>query len=350
MGKMLNVGIIGAGWIANHHVTGYLKNSRANIVAVADPNEDAARKLVQEHGLDCKYYGDYAQLLGDSMVDAVSICAPNKYHSEITVAAANAGKNILAEKPFVSSAEEAKNSLRAIKENGVKCAVGYHRRFNPLYKEMKRLINNGDLGRIFFAQSDYIHNFSDMPIISWALKREFNPSVFHAGGGHCVDMIRYLVNDEILEVCAFVDNSTCPECETEAQTVALFKFKNGQIGKVTAICPNVIVPFTFNVEVFGSKGTFQNNKLILESFPDFRNQKRSEAYVSYPEWMSDNTPGITEPWDVEVMEFVDWILDDREETELCTAKDAVRVAEACWAAVISSAEKRIVKLPLVEID
>ena len=346
MGKKLNVGIIGTGWIANQHINGYLKCDDANVAAVADINESAARDFMRKHSLDCVYYGDYKQLLANREIDAVSICVPNKFHSELTVAAAMAGKHMLAEKPFVSTPEEAKNSLRAIKENKVKCAVGYHRRFNPLYKEMKRLIGNGDLGRIFFAQSDYIHNFSDLPIISWALKKEFNPSVFHAGGGHCVDMIRYLVNDEIVEVCAFVDNSTCPECETEAQTLALFKFKNGQIGKVAAICPNVITPFTFNVEVFGTKGTFKNNKLILDSFPDFRSQKQSEAYASYPEWMPDNTPGITEPWDVEVMEFVRWVLNDHEKTELCTAEDAVKVAEACWAAVISNAEKRIVRLPL----
>ncbi|HHT64690.1 MAG TPA: Gfo/Idh/MocA family oxidoreductase [Clostridiales bacterium] len=348
MKKVLKVGIIGTGWISNQHINGYLQCDHVEIAAVADINENAAREVMRKYNLDCKYYSDYKKLLANSEIDAISICVPNAFHSEVTIAAAMAGKHIMAEKPFVSSIEEAKKSLKAIKENGVKCAVGYHRRFNPLYREMKRLINKGDLGRVFFAQSDYIHNFSDLPIISWALKKEFNPSVFHAGGGHCVDMIRYLVNDEIAEVCAFVDNSTCPECETEAQTIAIFRFQNGQLGKVTSICPNVITPFTFNVEVYGTKGTFKNNKLILDSFPDFRSKKQSEAYAVYPEWMPDNTPGITEPWDIEIKEFVNWVLNDDEKTDLCTAQDAVRAAEACWAAVISNAEKRIVKLPLID--
>ena len=350
MDKVLKVGIIGTGWISNQHVTGYIKSGKAEIIAVSDIKEDAANSIIQKYGLSCKYYKDYKELLANEEIEAVSICAPNRYHSEITVAAANAGKHIMAEKPFVSSPEEAIRSYKAIRDNGIKCAVGYHRRFNPLYQEMKRLRDKGDLGRLFFAQSDYIHNFSDMPIISWALKKEFNPSVFHAGGGHCVDIIRYLMNDEITECAAFVDNSTCPECETEAQTLAIYRFKNGQIGKVMAICPNVITPFTFNLELYGTKGTFKNNQLILDHFPDFRSQKAQNAYATYPDWMPDNTPGVTEPWDIEIMEFVDWVLSGKEETELCSAKDAIRVAEACWAAVISNKENRIVKLPMIDLD
>ena len=343
----LKVGIIGTGWISHNHMNGYIRSGKAEIVAVSDINEKAAKEFISKYGLNVKYYSNYIDLLADSNIQAVSICAPNKFHSEITVAAANAGKDVLCEKPFVSSIEEAKNSYEAIKKNNVKCAVGYHRRFNPLYQEMKKLKDEGKLGRVFFAQSDYIHNFSNMPIITWILKKEFNTSVFHSGGGHCVDIIRYMVNDEITECCAFVDNSTCPECETEAETLAIYRFKNGQIGKVMAVCPSVITPFTFNLEVYGTKGTFKNNKLMLDNSPDFRNSKN---YINYPDWMPDNNPGVTEPWDVEVCEFVDWVLGDSDGKDLCKAKDAIRVAEACWAAVISSAEHRVVQLPLVELD
>ena len=67
-------------------------------------------------------------------------------------------------------------------------------------------------------------------------------------------------------------------------------------------------------------------------------------------WMPTNTPGITEPWDLEVSEFVDWALGLSDGKVLSRPDDAIRVAEACWAAVITSAEKRVVKLPMVELD
>jgi predicted dehydrogenase len=351
MGEKLKVGIIGTGWIAGHHMNGYRRSGKAEVVAVADVNEQTAREFMRRNNLECKYYPDYRDLLKDSDVQAVSICAPNKYHSEITVAAANAGKHMLAEKPFVTNAAEARASYQAIQHSGVKCAVGYHRRFNPLCKEIVAMRDEGKLGKLYFAQSDYIHNLPDeLPIWDWIGKKEFNPSLYHAGGGHCVDTIRYLMNDEIVECTAFVSNFNYPTCETEAETVALYRFKSGQIGKVMSLVLKPVASFTFNIEVYGTKGTMRNNRLMLDTIPNFNDPANKDNEIEYPAWMPNNQAGITEPWDVEVCEFVDWVLGTSDGKVLCKAVDAIRVAEACWAAVISSAEHRVVKLPLVKLD
>ena len=348
MSRNLKIGIIGAGWIAKHHINGYLKSNKAEIISIADPNLDAARQLASKHNLDLKIHENYGEMLDDNDIDAVSICAPNKFHSEITVAAAQAQKHILCEKPFISSVEQAYESLRAIRKNNIKCAVGFHRRFNPLYRLIKKTIDSGSIGDIFFCQCDYIHNQMQLPIIKWTLKKEFNPSLFHAGGSHCVDLLRYLVGAEICECTAFVSNKSCPECETEADTIAIYRFDTGALGKVMRIAPAPITGFDFNVEVYGTKGTFKNNKLRLDSFPEYWDPANKDDLITFPNWIPNNTPGPTEPWDVEVAEFVNWILDDRDETDLCQAIDAVKVAEACWAAVVSNKEKRVVKLPMLE--
>jgi predicted dehydrogenase len=351
MDNKLKVGIIGTGWIASHHMNGYRRSGKAEVVAVADVNERAAQDFMHRQNLNCKYYSDYHLLLNDPAVQSVSICAPNKYHSEMTVAAANAGKHMLAEKPFVTNVDEARRSYAALKQSGVKCAVGYHRRFNPLCKEIVRLRDEGKLGRLFFAQSDYIHNLPDeLPIWDWIGKKEFNPSLYHAGGGHCVDTIRYLMNDEIVECTAFVSNINYPTCETEAETVALYRFKNGQIGKVMALVLKPVASFNFNIEVYGTRGTMRNNRLILDTIPDYNDPTNPDNEIEYPAWMPNNNAGVTEPWDVEVSEYVNWVLGDSDGKVLCKAIDAIRVAEACWAAVISSAEHRVVRLPLVELD
>jgi predicted dehydrogenase len=351
MDKKLKVGIIGTGWIATHHMSGYRRSGKAEIVAVADVNENAAQEFLAKQNLSCKYYRDYQELLNDSEVQSVSICAPNKFHSEMTVAAANAGKHMLVEKPFVTNVDEARRSYAALKKSGVKCAVGYHRRFNPLCKEIVRLRDEGKLGKLYFVQSDYIHNLPDeLPIWDWIGKKEFNPSLYHAGGGHCVDTIRYIMDDEIIECTALVSNINYPACETEAETVALYRFENGQIGKVMAIVLKPVAAFTFNIEVYGTKGTMRNNRLMLDTIPNFNDPTNKNNEIEYPAWMPNNTPGVTEPWDVEVCEFVDWVLGDSDGKVLCKARDAIRVAEACWAAVVSSAEHRVVKLPLVELD
>jgi predicted dehydrogenase len=350
MQNKLGVGIIGAGWIATHHMRGYRRSGKAQVVAVADPNEKAASNFIKDNSLDCKYYPDYHDLLADPAIQSVSICAPNKFHSEMTIAAAKAGKHILAEKPFVTNPTEARESYAALSHSGVKCAVGYHRRFNPISKEIVRLRDEGKLGRLYFAQSDYIHNLPDeLPIWDWIGKKEYNPSLFHAGGGHCVDTIRYLMDDEIVECCAFVSNFNYPACETEAETVALYRFRNGQIGKVMSLVLKPVASFNFNIEVYGTKGTIRNNRLILDTMPEYNDPNNPHNEILYPNWMPNNNPGVTEPWDVEVCEFVEWVLGESDGKELCKAIDAIRVAEACWAAVISSAEHRLVRLPLVDL-
>jgi UDP-N-acetylglucosamine 3-dehydrogenase len=345
MDQRLKVGIIGTGWIAGHHMSGYRRSGKAEIVAVSDVNEKAAREFMAKQGLTCKYYADYRELLKDTDVQSVSICAPNKYHSEMTVAAAHAGKHIMAEKPFVTNVDEAKRTWEALQKSGVKCAVGYHRRFNPLCQEIVRLRDEGKMGRLYFAQSDYIHNLPDeLPIWDWIGKKEMNPSIFHAGGG-----IRYLMNDEIVECTALVSNINYPSCETEAETVALYRFKNGGIGKVMALVLKPVASFNFNIEVYGTKGTMRNNRLIVDTIPNYNDPTNPDNEIEYPAWMPNNNAGVTEPWDVEVSEFVNWVLGNSDGKVLCKAKDAIRVAEACWAAVISSAEHRVVKLPLVEL-
>ena len=347
----LRVGLIGTGWIAQHHVSGYRRSGQAEIVAVADVKEDAARQFMAAHGLKCRYYSNYRDLLADPNVQAVSICVPNKFHSEVTLAAASAGKHVMAEKPFVTSPEEAQRSYRALQASGVKCAVGYHRRFNPLYQEAVRLRDQGKLGKLFFVQSDYIHNLPDeLAIWDWIGKKALNPSLFHAGGGHCVDLIRYIMNDEIVECTAYVSNLNYPACETEAETVALYRFSGGQIGKVMSLVLKPVASFVFNLEIYGTKGTLRNNRLILDSTPRFNDPANKDNEIVYPNWVPDNTPGVTEPWDVEVSEFVRWVLGESDGCALCKPKDAIRVAEACWAAVISNAEGRPVKLPLVDLD
>ena len=351
MERKLKVGIIGAGWIANHHIYGYITSNRAEIVAISDVKEETAREIMNKYGLNCKFYKNYLDLLSDSEVEAVSICAPNKFHTEITVAAAEHKKDILCEKPFVSSIDDAISSYRAIKKNGVKCAVGYHRRFNPLYQEMKKLKKEGKLGNIYFCQSDYVHHVPmSMPIMKWALKKEFNPCAFHAGAGHCVDTLRYLIGSEIIECAAFMGTESCPGHESQAEAVAIYKFANGAIGKVMQIAPSPIANFEFNVEVYGTKGTFKNNKLLLDTFPNFWEPENAKAVVTYPDWIPNNTRGITEPWDVEIHKFVDWILSGKDETDLCLAIDAIKVAEACWAAVRSAEEGKFIKLPLINYN
>ena len=350
MSGVLNVGLIGSGWQARNHMRGYQQSGNARIAAIANPNKESVDKLINEFNLEgVKYYATHQDLLADKSIEAVSILTPNRFHEEMVIAGAEAGKHILAEKPFVTSIDGAKAVWAALKKSGVKCAIGYQRRLNPICKEIVRLRDNGTLGRLVFVQSDFFHGLPAwMPHWKWLTKKANNPTPFQSSGGHCVDTITYLMNDEIAEVSAFSAHNLMPDSEVNMETCAIFRFKNGAIGKVASLSMKAVVSFEFPIEVFGTKGTMRNNKLILDTIPNYNDPKNKDNCIMYPNWSPDNTPGVTEPWDVMVMDFVDWVRGDSDGKELCKPKEAIRVFEACWGTVISNEEHRVVKLPLIE--
>jgi len=125
----------------------------ARIVAVADPVEEAAKAACSELEID-RYETDYRRLLEDDAVDAVIIVTPTKYHCEIAVAAAKAGKHILCEKPMAMTVEECNEMDRAAKENGVKLQLAFMRRFDASFMQAKKLVDEGAIGDVVMVRSN----------------------------------------------------------------------------------------------------------------------------------------------------------------------------------------------------
>ena len=114
---MIGVGIIGCGRIAQErHLPEYQENPNAVIIGVYDVNMDRAREIAEKYS--AKAYSSYEELLKDPKIDAVSVCSANSTHAEISVAALNAGKHVLCEKPMAITYEECKSMTEAAKANG----------------------------------------------------------------------------------------------------------------------------------------------------------------------------------------------------------------------------------------
>jgi predicted dehydrogenase len=322
------IGLIGAGWIGSHH-------------------GHKARRFMAEAGFAVPYYRDYEGLLRQEDVDAVIIASPNAMHAEQTIAAAQAGVHIFCEKPMALNLEDCKRMVAAVKGAGVKFLIGYHRRWNPLYQYAKQIAADGYLGDLFHVESDYLHHIpGDWDIWSWLGKDEIAGSLFHGGSGHNVDLIRFFGGD-IAEVACFKDIclQRTTQIETEDTAIAIFRFENGMIGKVL-FCAGPILPFTFNFALYGTKGTLLNNKLWLDSSPEFYEFGHEKDYVVLPEsWIPDNVQGgISEPWDKCMDHFVDALVNDK--PMLNDVDSAYRTSEACFAVVQAALEKRVVTLPL----
>lgn len=178
--KKIKVGIIGAGSISEMHFEAYKANENVEIVAVCDLNEQRAKKKAAYYGAD-KYYTDYNALLSQQEIDAVSICTWNNAHAEIFIAALNAGKHVLVEKPLCKTIEEAREIERAAKAaDDQVLQVGFVRRHGTNVKVLKKFIDADDFGDIYYAKASYIRALGNPG--GWFADKE------RSGGGPLIDL------------------------------------------------------------------------------------------------------------------------------------------------------------------
>lgn len=155
----LQVGIIGCGGIANQKHLPALKNQshRVDMVAFCDIIKERAQKAANEYGIEgAKVYEDYNELLADPEIDLVHVLTPNVAHCPITVAAFEAGKHVMCEKPMAHNTESAQKMIDAWKASGKKFTIGYQNRYRQDTQLLHKACVEGEFGDIYFAKSHAI--------------------------------------------------------------------------------------------------------------------------------------------------------------------------------------------------
>lgn len=188
--KPVQIGVIGTGSISSMHLNAYKNNEEANIYAVCDLNENRAREAAEKYGAE-KVYTDYRELLADPAIEAVSICTWNNSHAEISIAAVEAGKHVLVEKPLCRTVEEALAVQRAVEATGKVLQVGFVRRYDPNAQLLKSLASEGEFGEIYYAKAT-------------AFRRLGNPGgwfsdVERSGGGPLID-----IGVHVIDLCWYM--------------------------------------------------------------------------------------------------------------------------------------------------
>src|SRR5690625_2077689 len=158
MTKKLKVGIIGCGGIANgKHLPSLSKQKQVELVAFCDIVIDRAEKAAQQYGAnDSLVVEDYRDLLKDESIDVVHVLTPNSSHAEISIAALEAGKHVMCEKPMAKTSAEAKAMVEAAKRTGKKLTIGYDNRFRPDSQHLHKVTQENGLGDIYFAKAHAI--------------------------------------------------------------------------------------------------------------------------------------------------------------------------------------------------
>jgi len=155
--KKLRVGIIGCGWIAASHLKAYQKQPDVEVVAGADLIPGKAKAFFEKNGVtDVKTdYASHKEMLDDKslQLDAVSVCTYNRQHAEPTIYALKSGVNVLLEKPFTVTLDEAVEVMRAEKESGKLLSLGFQPRMDKNMQQIRKICQSGELGQIYYIQT-----------------------------------------------------------------------------------------------------------------------------------------------------------------------------------------------------
>ena len=300
------VAIHGAGWVAEAHVASWLKNAHAEIISISSRCKESAKRLADQFGLDCTIHDTYEAALADDRVDIVNLSGPNHVHAEQGIAAAEAGKHILIEKPMVLSMEENRALRDAVQKAGVKSIVSFVLRWVPLFDNIKSLIAAGAIGELFYVEADYWHGLADWwSGWEWARQKAYGRSTMLLGGCHACDIIRWITGDEVVEVSA-MSNNTTGRMQFDANVVALLKFRSGMIGKTSAPF-DLQMPYALNIDVMGTEGAMRENRLWSKKLLPGQTD-----WATVPTVMPDSGDVESHPFDAEMNEFIDCIREDRE--------------------------------------
>ena len=240
---MIKVGVIGCGSISRQrHVYEYAHNKDVEIVGYYDFKKERAEAMAKDFG--GKVYDTAEELINDSNIDAVSVCVANAFHAENTIAALNAGKHVLCEKPMATTYEDCLAMIEAAKKNNKHLLIGQNQRLTPTHKKVKELIASGEYGKVISFQTTFGHGGPE----SWSADKSANTWFFKKDaasfgsmadlGIHKLDLIRYLVTDEYSTVYSkqVVLDKKFPDgtpIEVDDNSVEVLSFKNGAFGTVT---------------------------------------------------------------------------------------------------------------------
>jgi len=337
--EKLRVGVIGTGSLAEYHLNSYKNNPAVEITALCDINKERARKKADIFGAK-EIYDDYEEMFKSKNIDAVSVITWNNTHAPITIAALEAGKHVLCEKPPALNAEEASRMKQAAEKKGKLLMYGFVRRFAQNTQVLKSFMDSGELGEIYYIKTGYLRRCGNPG--GWFANKEIS------GGGplidlgvHIIDLAMYLMGKP-KPVSVFgntsykvgnpanikdVTNYKSADFKTEQNisvknTVedfanALIKFDNGASLYVETSWTMHIKSNIAYMDIFGSKGGAK-----LEPQLEIYSEKNNYMIDIQPV-VSSSSFDFDKAFSAEIDHFVDCIMNGT--PCICPAEDGLTI-------------------------
>ncbi len=202
--EKIHVGVIGTGFIGPAHIEALRRLGNVEVVALAECSKEVAKSKAEMLGIE-KYYGDYKQLLKDQDIQSVHICSPNYLHYQMAKEALEAGKHTICEKPLAINVAEAEELVELANKTGLVNAVNFNIRYYPLMRQVKLMVEKGDVGDILAIQGSYLQDWLFYQTdYNWRLEPEMSGQSRAIAdiGSHWMDLIECITGLKIAEVCA----------------------------------------------------------------------------------------------------------------------------------------------------
>jgi predicted dehydrogenase len=365
MDRKLGVAVCGTGWCATQHIAAFQRNPRTAVTWIVARDEDRARAALAKSGIDlagARITTRLDEALAAPNVDIVAIATPNHLHADQAVAAAQAGKHFVLEKPTGLDEPELIRIRDAVRTSGVRTIVSFVLRFNPFLKFARWLRTEGWLGDIRFARTQYLSNVTDWYSgWNWVRTRESGRSHLLAAGCHAVDALRWCSGREPIEVSALHTNFTAGY-EWPTSIVANMTMEGAALGHVTS-STDFMLPYNFIVELMGDRATMRQDLIqwldtpvdleklaAANPFDDVRLSPSTDASgrpgIRITCTMPESSDVVHHPFQPLDNELVTSVLENRETST--SVFDAQKTMEVCLAADRSATLGGTpVKLPLV---
>jgi len=344
----LKIGLIGCGGITVPHVEGWRKVAgRAEIVAVADVSEETAKVRVAQIGHQVRVYSDYRELLANKEIDAVDIALPHHLHRPAIVAAAEAGKHLMTEKPLCLNLDEAADISKAVKKSGITMMAGHNQLFFPPVLRAKQMVMMGDLGKVYAINTmdaGARRGSLNLNKATWGKEAASRPTwrsdPAKMGGGELIDTgyhpayrLLFLAGQMPVTVSATLGRYRTP-MDREDTASLIVKFADGAMGSVFtswAIPAPGAGPTLFSIQAEAGQVWGEDSKLYYQPVGF-----QQPAVTSFEGWSYDRT------FAAEIAHFVDAI--EGGFTPLHSVDEATDTLRLIMAAYKSVDEGVIVKL------
>lgn len=250
--EKIRFALVGCGRIGGRHAEHI--NNNGTLVAVCDTDSAKAKTLADQY--KCQVYANLEEMLEKESFDLLSVCTPNGLHAQHTIAGLKAGRHILCEKPMAISVYDCGEMIKMAEKMNKRLFIVKQNRFNPPVAALKKVIDEGKLGKLLSVQLNCFWNRNEAYYAnSWKGTKELDGGTLFTQFSHFVDLLYWLIGD-VKEVKAITKNSHHQgTIEFEDQGMVLLEFLNGVQGTINYTVNSFAKNMEGSISVFGDKGT-----------------------------------------------------------------------------------------------